>query len=504
MQRTAYLKNLADSQDTMLTRLAEDVRKSVKRVNDALDAVQDLEETRKQRADEIQGKLKAYEAALQKDASHLTPTDILQAVGQLAFINPEAAPLAVPLIVGQGADLANKAMTNVVTDSGASVDMKYLVGGAHTISADVKDMKSLKQARDGFLKTDGTEEFRLMATRKQVREITDDFYKQFAVARELQSDFDSYVDLVATRSAKIDEYNKELQGLCYLRAQVRAVDDAKRKTESWAKASPDTVALTGMANVSRALWRHARERCIETLYLASRAFTMQSLSTKDVFVDVLGKVVEGGKQPTNVGTAALYAAQIDLIADELKTENARTANIEQFHAQGEHCRIVLTKEKNRLAFAMLKANKSAVVPVLHARQGDDTDRTPFSGMSNVRLSAIRITVKGMKTRDNVYSIKFTHPGVETFVKNDNREVVLHHTPFTHRYRYGPDDTADPETKAKAAQLDPGRRMIGPFCQWMLDIPKDENADLDLSGLEEITIEFEGTDQPFPRARSNPS
>src|SRR6516165_5485128 len=126
--------------------------------------------------------------------------------------------------------------------------MKYLVGSAHAISGDVKDMKSLKQARDGFFSTDGADGFRLMATRKQIRDITDDFYKQFAVARELQSDFDSYIDLVATRSAKIDEYNKELQGLRYLEAQVGAVRAATRKTESWAKASPDTTALAGMAN----------------------------------------------------------------------------------------------------------------------------------------------------------------------------------------------------------------------------------------------------------------
>jgi hypothetical protein len=113
-QRTAYLNNLAGSQAAMLRHMQDDISESVKRVNDALDAVHDLEETRQNRAVEIQEGLKAYEQALKRDTSRLTITDILQAVGQLAFINPEHPALAAPLVVGQVAELANKAMTTTI------------------------------------------------------------------------------------------------------------------------------------------------------------------------------------------------------------------------------------------------------------------------------------------------------------------------------------------------------------------------------------------------------
>ena len=49
------------------------------------------------------------------------------------------------------------------------------------------------------------------------------------------------------------------------------------------------------------------------------------------------------------------------------------------------------------------------------------------------------------------------------------------------------------------ELDLDHQMIGPFCQWILDIPVDSNDGLELGGLESIEVEFEGNCRTFANA-----
>ena len=100
-----------------------------------------------------------------------------------------------------------------------------------------------------------------MATRRQVDAICAETETSASVRqrRKLSDDLAHYIELVATRNAKIAEYNDALTELCYLRSQADAIRSAKNKTESW-RVSQAGLRLPQMAAFSSALWRHARER----------------------------------------------------------------------------------------------------------------------------------------------------------------------------------------------------------------------------------------------------
>jgi len=520
-ERAGFLGNLSGSQSRTLTALEADVADSVAKVNAALTSVQQFEANRAEGSVHLIKKFTDFENEVTLGTG-LTPAALLSAIGQLAFINPEAPAFAIPLVASQAGDLISKTANEIATDNGTTVNRSYLSRQVLSLSNEVTDFTGLKQASDGLISADGTEQGRLMATRRQVDAICAEFFSKCPTAKKLSDDLAHYIELVATRNAKIAEYNDALTELCYLRSQADAIRSAKNKTESW-RVSQAGLSLPQMAAFSSALWRHAREQCVETLYLASRAFTMHTLSNKDVFVDVLRQLMAGSQRPDNINSTAFRAALIDFIVGRLKEENKRLSTIQAFVPMGNSCRIEFTKARNPLLFATLMNGNEGLVSILPARKDTNTDHTHFPGMANVRLSAIRACALGMRTKDNIHVIQFTHPGVETIVTASDVPVTVNHQKVHHEYRYdaralSPDGTtisagaaaaARPETgtvtSAPAATpapvltggfLDAQRQMIGPFCQWSIRIPREYNSELDLSGLRSIIIEFEGTYQSF--------
>jgi hypothetical protein len=549
-ERAGFLGNLSSAQGNAVTAFTTDVRDCAAQVNAALASIEEIEASRVEASRVLAKKFTTFESEVTSGIT-ISPGDLIAAVSQLAFMNTEAPALAATLVAGQVGEVMDKAITGVVTDTGARVNRKYLGRQIRSLANDVKDFKALKQSRDGLVRADGTEEGRLMATRQQVDAICADFSEKCpTAAKELREELDHYIELVATRNAKIAEYNNALTALCYLRSQLKEVTEAKSKTDSWRVSQAD-LSLPQIAAFSSALWRHAREQCVETLYFASRAFALQILNTKDIFADVLGQLMPGGQRPDTVDSTAFRTALIDFIAGRLKDENRRQSTIESF-PQAWVCRLVVMKEKNPLLFAMLQAGKEGIVSILPARKVTDADHTPFPGMANIRLSAVRACAVGMKTDDNTHVIEVTHSGVETFVTENDTPVSVNHQKVHHEYRYNATMLVPVEAAMRAVAaatsgegagtgaavgasvsagsaasatdelvktmgavdakkavssaiaglgltggvLDAQRQMIGPFCQWSIKIPSTYNHGLDLSGLEAIILDFAGTYQSF--------
>ena len=86
-------------------------------------------------------------------------------------------------------------------------------------------------------------------------------------------------------------------------------------------------------------------------------------------------------------------------------------------------------------------------------------------MAEVRITGIRWTAQGMKTGDNVHTIEITHPGIETFYTKTGSPIRLHHNPVTVPCQY------NANSPGKFIALDQDHKMIGPFCTWILRIPK---------------------------------
>ena len=147
---------------------------------------------------------------------------------------------------------------------------------------------------------------------------------------------------------------------------------------------------------------------------------------------------------------------------------------------------------NPILFAMLQDGQAGTYQILPTDRNMTTEETPFAQKANVRLQKIRCRAIGMETSDNIHRIFLTHPGIETFVTEHDEKVGLWHTPFKHLCEF---NSRNNEFMGDGA-LRPERWMIGPFCEWIIEIPKEANKNLDLTGLTGIEIEFEGTCQTF--------
>jgi hypothetical protein len=499
-ERQEYLDNVITGQGSLLGRLRRAETDTVSKLKEAVAAIQALDDARIEKARSLEASLKELSVDTQK-AIGLSVADFSNLFTQLSFTAVEAAQhkgvtgalggleaRGALMLVGQFGDMFNKALNNVPSDSGAPIEKKYVVRRLAFLGEDVKRMEDLKKARDGLIKTDPLAENRLQVTREQLESILSNFYERFPSANAASQILDEYVESVTARNEKVDEYNELLAQLCYVRGELDKTTEQQNQAETARKESSNP-GLPAMAGFSAALHTHALQRCVEQLYAASRVFTLEALDSYDVFADVLGQMTS---TPGELNPAALNTALIDLISVALdKKQEHRTIETD-YPPLGAQCRVTLTPSKNPLLFQKLKAGKAGSFTILPVAPHTAGDRNPFAGMSEVRIAGIRCTAQGMTTGDNVHTIEITHPGIETFYTEQGTSIRLHHNPVKVPCRYVANSPVE------FVALDEDHKLIGPFCSWIIRIPRDLNGGqrLDLTGLQSITVDFKGKYRPF--------
>jgi hypothetical protein len=498
-EKQKYLTSVVAAQDGLITRLSALEDDTVRSLKTTLTEVITLEDSRDKLANAVEESVKKFKDQISSKLG-LAPGDIWNLFTQLSFTNREVthegallvggAAAAGAMILSQVDELATKAIENVATDTGGSVNKNYVIQRMQYLGKEVKTVAGLKETRDGLLKTNPSAEYRLQATREQVESICSNFYESIPEAKEVSGTLDAFIEAVAARNAKVEEYNQELSQLVYVRAELDKlkVQRGQASTALQAGASPG---LPVMANFFTALRRHAQERCIEQLYFASRVYTLESLDPYDVFADVLGKLASGA-QPGDLNAAALDTALIDMIGASLTNRQKHKTSRSQFVPQGDHCWLRLTPGSAPLLFPALKLGKPGTFVIPPAAPDTTIDRNPFAGMSDIRLTNIRCIAEGMTTSDDVQYIKITHTGLDSFITEDGRKVQLKHNPVTHASVY---NAKTGEHTGKGA-LDEDHHMIGPCCMWTLEIPAALNKNLKLADLKSIKVEFEGVMRAF--------
>jgi hypothetical protein len=435
-----------------------------------------------------------------QEAVGLTALDFCNLFNQLSFTNRDITTTAGGLAVGGAAaagsmvlsqlgTLAISALDNAATDTGGAINKKFVIRRMDYLGRDINKVAGLRQARDGLLKTDPNAEARLLATRDQVESICSNFYESYPSAREVAWLLDDYIEAVASRNLTVEEYNQLLADACYLGAERDKAKAQRNEVAASLQASAHP-GLPAMVKFGRALRRHAWERCVEQLYIASRVYTLRSLNLYDAFGDALARLA--GAEDGELDSTALDTGLIDFIGQTLSAKQKPRTTRERFVPDGRHCSLTLTPDRYALLFRMLRGGKPGQFRLLLAKPDTQIEDNPFAGMADVRLTHIRCFAKGMKTSDDVHTIEISHPGIEAFVTEDGRQLQFRHSDVQHAFRYN----AKTGRSTGNGALDEDHTSIGPFCEWTLAIPAKANAGLDLSGLESITVEFEGTWRKF--------
>ena len=303
--RQQYLKSVLSHQDSLVERLGEMKKSTSGRLKAVLGEIDALEATRSNLSSALAEAFDRLQADV-RGAIGLTAADFFSLFNQLSFTNREfskpaatvvgSGSLAVggvaaagSMLLSQAGELVNKAIENVPTDSGESVNKNFVIRRLQFLGKDVKSIADLKQARDGMLATNPMADYRLVATREQVESVCSNFYGKYPSARSISDALDQYIDAVAARNGKVEEYNQLLSSLLYVGAELDKTNEQRETIQGvWQRSA--NPGLPAMVRVGAALRRHAREQCIEQLYVACRVFTLQTLDPYDVFADVLGTV----------------------------------------------------------------------------------------------------------------------------------------------------------------------------------------------------------------------
>ena len=550
-ERSSYLSNVASRQSLQIDAL-DSAQKEVKaKLTQTLAAIEQLEESKRTAIDEFNNAVGRFHLKILESVG-ISPADIFSALSQLSFTNreissPNAAAVPAPqghprrdaaaaasvaemalspggvlasgaMLVSQVGDLMVKAANNVVTDSGESVNKNFVIQRIQNLDREVKSFDDLKKTSDGLIQTGS--ESRLLATREQLEGICGNFYQRYPDAKKVMNHLNTYMEAVVARNKKVEEYNQQLSGLIMIAAELmrsRAQKDAA-ETAFLKAADPGKPAMVRYVRVLR---RNAWENCVRQLYMTCKTFTLRYLDSMDVFSGVLGKLA-GDEDVAELNITALSAALIELDSAKLdKTVQFKTSR-QIFEPEGAHFAILLVRPKakdvgetapaagnesiikleNLTFFNNLRAGKAARIRLLGARRVSSMkDGNPFAGASDVRLTHVRCQVAGVVTGDGICKLELTHPGSETFVDENDREVHLHHseTKVTLTCRVGtPKDPKPPVGKPNDdwVALDEDHLLIGPFCEWTVAMPENSNLHLNPASIESLRLDFRGTCRSF--------
>jgi hypothetical protein len=306
-----------------------------------------------------------------------------------------------------------------------------------------------------------------------------------------------------------------------LQSQI-AQSTAQSNQVETAIASNSNPGLAPLAAFMTRLYHDARAQVIYAIYMASRSFAFWSLeSTYSAFTSYVGLT-----DPTGITSGSLNTAMQNIIND-LHAAIERFASGPQDFPASESQSLAqtapdgtedkpkgiaykLTADDNPGLFATLRtlnSNQLYQVSFTIPPAIKETPKleNPFYDKANVRLAKARPWVYGATTTDDqhILTVDLTHTGAETIVNPDNLTSDFTHEPITKTFQF--DYTKTPAYDQSAISLDSGfddksednlYAQPGPFTTWTLTINPKYNTSLDMSGVNEITLEFWGNSYGF--------
>ena len=534
-QQNARFRNMAQSWATEWSNVKQaaqgvknDMQEKQTAIKEALDevlpAIEQKESIRKELFDKLKGDSQKFEVEI-KQKIGLTPQDFFGMLNQLSFTNREfhnhageflagGAVAGGAMLVSQAGELMAKAMDNVVTDTGESVNKKYIIRGVKTLTAKLPTIENLKQERSGLISQDPNAEVRLLATREQLNSILENFYEQSANARNISQTLDAYVDAVQARNAKVDEWNQLLALYAYCGAESKKADAQSAEVEETKSNDPGLVA---MARFSTALNRHALEDYIKRLYEAGWVCSLRTLRNFDPLASLSEIASESNADIGFLNSDILAKAVNDYIGAVLSS----TTTISDLSDMPQ-IELTLTPKTHPLVFALLRKGKAASfqIPATDPRAVQPGAKPPadpeeptaqsnvFALKADVRLTHIKPRVFLEKDNElsslcSRYTIQLSHSGRETFYLDDGLKVLLNHDPMEKSFEYS-EGSGNPD-KGKLSSEHSG--MIGPFCSWEISIPENgivykpgtKEQDKNLEKIQSIKIVFEGKCRGFTPA-----
>ncbi|WPC43926.1 hypothetical protein [Clostridium sp. JS66] len=483
------IKIAKNQQEDIIIQSNSDIKLLRQKLSDSAENISSYKFILEPKKQFVNNKMDEIKNAIQ-DHCDFNLESFMSALTMIAF-----APQSKLMWVTQIAQLGVEEMQNVTDDKGDSVNRDFIINKLKFISTTFEGViDEYSQLNDGSIKPDGDVNI-LIASEDKLFDLLDDFYDKFPKKiDDLKAAVKDYVDTIITRNNEILNYNgmiqllrKKHQQIKYATQKLNTLDD-----DSFSKLDPN---IPHIATFVSQMYYSARNIIMETLDLTARAYGFWSLDdNRNLMANAYGN-----KTLPEITTATLKQAQIVILDAYKKTVERFGNGAGIFPKKEKEKGIIFTLSKSQVEF--LKKHNRIMVNISEVVSDTKKIDNPFAGACNIRISKVRVWVKGAKTSDNMLQVNIIHSGTEKIVDSDDTKFCFKHDPRYTLFKYdvtnnqieqdGDLGWQDTETKENYS-------LVGPFTHWVIEIDDNWNEGLDLSEVTEVNFEFYGTNYPFKR------
>ncbi|KAH6640795.1 hypothetical protein F5144DRAFT_526654 [Chaetomium tenue] len=392
-----------------------------------------------------------------------------------------------PMAVLQGANLIHQMSSKIIKEDGTTVERQYLVRRVSNITGSIKSLnEGYKMLSNGKLQDEDPDASKLLVQEKELFDLIEDVNNSLSekTVERVKTLFKFYITLVVQRSQDIMRYNALVSTLVRYRTESQSL---QQQLDQLRRANIATIDVHHPAIVvfMQKLYLNAIRTTEYWLYKAQRAYNYAALNDDNIIGDVLGDDPPFSRFDSTLLSAAhqnlsdaYQKYYLDRLGPARGTFTKRTIDLDP----SEHIEVIRDSGRNSCTFFV------KVVP-----------GKAFDGMANVRLLSVRCFLDGAKVASsNKLHLTLTHAGMETLVDGVKRRHEFKHkaqilTAFKYHLETGEVELASTIGEGREKS---GYALVGPFVTWRVDVNKEYNAGLDLSGVTGGRLEFDGHYQPI--------
>ncbi|KAK5994264.1 hypothetical protein PT974_04736 [Cladobotryum mycophilum] len=415
-----------------------------------------------------------------KESFKVSAEDVIESLGTVLFTHGKSMVLMGAL---QTMKLGEEAATKIETDEGIKVKKSYLIKKIGRLTKGTVESlcEGYTALKDDSLKLTDPGAVKLLASKEEIMDVVQSISNTVGDGLEakVRNAFDSYIGSVQKRNAEVARYNAGLGLLTKFLDQKKALQQSSKYLDVQERNMETYDPL--VESVLRKFYIDALMDAQQWLSKAQRAYQFKALNQENVIGEALGQYHFGQLSPFQ-----LQRVQQDLSSRYDKKKEANGRAPQHFH------RKPFSLNSNWPSIQKSGMGARLYVDIPSTYQG-------FLRMTDVRLYKVRCFLEGAKTKSGKLRVSLTHTGNESIVDSSKKRHEFTHQPISVEFAYDlatlSFDEVDTSDGDIGAQTD-GYALVGPFTQWKIDVPLETNDGLDLRGVKNAYLEFDGEFIPF--------
>lgn len=440
-------------------------------------------------------------------------------IGAFLLSNPIGwAVIGVAVVAGgtQLYSVVKEASETMEDASGQRVNKKYVINQLSKCDGDLKSLmdKAYQMQDDGSKKLDEDDTKKVAVTEQQLKAFLEQFKGSIPEAERgaLSKALDEFVKATRERNQDILQYNNAVVTL-YQKNRDKLLSQ-RQASEMGSEMIKEDVGLPSVVAYYQRLRGDTRLAILRTIKQGALALRFWGLVDLAKF-----------SSPSLLSTVDELYAHTGVLSRERESCLSRFGSFSQstWPRSSTSSGIMYRLGSAELAALKIKQPDRHGNGVVHTvtieglakavKKETGIVDSPFAGRSNIRLNQVRVWIPGIKAGTSILAINIEHGGSEVIVDPDNQERSFSHHPVYTSFEYEWENVhsvadfsekvicsnqvlaSDWESSNGNAKV---QAAIGPLTFWTLSIRSSINGELDFEGVENVYLEFHGSNFPFRR------